>query len=41
MTVTFKAGKEIFRNAEGRAEGVIDATFAEVTWDYAELQQVP
>ena len=26
-------GKELFRDAEGRAGGVIDATFADVSWD--------
>jgi hypothetical protein len=33
LTVTFREGKEFFRDAEGRAEGVIDATFADITWD--------
>jgi hypothetical protein len=37
LTVTFREGKEFFRDAEGRAEGVIDATFADITWDLERL----
>ena len=38
LAVEFREGKEFFRNAEGQAEGVIDATFADVGWDYSALE---
>ena len=38
LAVKFREGKEFFRDAEGQAEGVIDATFADVGWDYAQME---
>ena len=40
LSVTFREGKEILRDAQGQTAGVIDATFADVDWDHSELDRV-
>jgi hypothetical protein len=39
LTVDFREGREVVRDAKGQAAGVVDCLFANVDWDRAELER--